>query len=490
MRLNVFLFFLALFAITTAGHIYTIDSYLNYAVAKSLGSDGTLSVPRFMMTVEGRDGCHYSKLGIGQSIAALPLYWTGSLVERSAPGSRIFSAYSRGFVIPHDSERIQAQPQTLIRISDEDGARVFFAALTNAFVTAGLCLVFWLVLRRFGLSQAGALWGTVLLAFSTPVWVYARDLFSEPLFALGLVGAFHFLAAPADRGQLGGKQHEPRLAWAAVFTSMGILARMSFLPIVGILAGYVLITSHDRRAGIRKAARYVVYCIPVVLVIALLNIKRFGGVALTGYHTAFDKGFSLPLTTGLRWNLFSSYRSLFLYAPPVLLFFIGLGGFARRYRVQLWLITGIAVYVLFVYSKWWAWHGGWCWGPRFLVPIVPLMLLPGLVAVRYGRRRLLAAAIMLAALGFVVQLSAILINYTAAYDYWIKIGRLDWAEGGIHRFSPIVTHLKALTATSPKSYDLWLVQAARHGSIAWLWLLGFAAVIGITLARILGKERR
>ena len=198
MRLNIFLFFLALFAISTAGHIYTIDSYLNYAVAKSLGNDGSLAIPRFMMTVEGRDGYHYSKLGIGQSVALLPLYFMGSLVEHYKPRSPAFTAYSREFTIPHDAGRIRAEPQTLIRISDEDGARVFFAALTNAFVTAGLCLMFWLVLGRFGLSQVGALWGTILLAFSTPVWIYARDLFSEPLFALSLVGAFYFLAAPRE----------------------------------------------------------------------------------------------------------------------------------------------------------------------------------------------------------------------------------------------------------------------------------------------------
>ena len=71
MRLKVFIFFLALFAATTSGHIYTIDSSLNYTVAKSIGGDGKLEIPRFMMTVEGRAGHHYSKLGIGQSVAGL-----------------------------------------------------------------------------------------------------------------------------------------------------------------------------------------------------------------------------------------------------------------------------------------------------------------------------------------------------------------------------------------------------------------------------------
>jgi hypothetical protein len=186
----------------------------------------------------------------------------------------------------------------------------------------------------------------------------------------------------------------------------------------------------------------------------------------------------VPVLKGLVWNLVSPYRGLVFYAPATLLFVFGFAAFGRMHKRQLLLICAIVVYVLMLYSGWWAWHGGWCWGPRFLVPVMPLLLLPGLVAIRSGERWLLPIAAVLGIAGFAVQLSGVLINYTAPYDYWIKIGRLDWAETNIHTFSPIITHFKSVLATPPAHYDLWLIQAARVSA-------RLTAAAGLGLAAIL-----
>jgi hypothetical protein len=483
MRLKVFILFLTLFAATTAGHIYTIDSTLNYMVTRSIGTHGTLDIPKFMMTVEGSGGRHYSKLGIGQSVAGLPLFWLGVFVERLSPESPAFRAYSRSFTIPHDSGPLRAEPQTLVRLSDREGAPLFFVTLTNAFVAAVVCLLFWLILGGFGVPAGRALLGTALLAFSTPLWVYARDFFGEPLFTASLLLTFYQLRNPE-------KTSSRRLMSGGLATSVGILTRASFIPLAGIFAAYLVLASDDKRRGFDRALRYAAFCLPGVVILALLNHARFGSVVATGYHTAFDKGFSVPLAKGLAWNLASPYRSLFLYAPAVALCFFGLRAFARKHRADMVLIGSIAAYVFAVYSGWWAWHGGWCWGPRFLVPIIPLLLIPGLVAVdmKGGWRTILAVA--LGAGGFAVQLGAILINYTAAYDYWIKIGLLDWAEENIQMFSPISTHWKAVLATHPADYDLWLVQVMRVNPPAAIVMVAGLVLVAVGIGRSLWRRWR
>jgi hypothetical protein len=477
MRLKIFAFFLTVFAATTAGHLYTIDGSLNYMVTKSIGRYGTLAVPRFMMTVEGRDGRQYSKLGVGQSIAGLPFFWLGSLVERVSPGNRIFRTYSHGFSITHGADVIRAEPQTLIRLSDQEGAPLFFVTLTNAFVAAWVCLVFWLLLRRFEVTGGGALAGTVMLAFATPLWIYARDLFGEPLFTAALLTTFYLLggggaAASSRQVMLGG-----------IATSVGILTRVSFIPLAGIFAAYLVFASRARGRAVRQALVYVGFSLPGIVVLGLLNHVRFGSIFTTGYHTAFDKGFSVPLADGLVWNLVSPYRSLILYAPAVLLCIFGVRDFMKKHRADLWLIIAVTVYVFIVYSAWWAWHGGWCWGPRFLVPIIPLLLVPGVAGLSRRGRWLAGLAIALGAGGFAVQLGAILINYTATYDYWIKIGVLDWAETNIQMFSPITTHWKAVVATSPADYDLWLVQIAKVNLPACIAIVACLSVIAVALGR-------
>jgi hypothetical protein len=482
MRPRVFIFFLALFAATASGHIYTVDSTLNYMVTKSMASRGTLAVPRFMMTVGGRDGRHYSKLGIGQSLAGLPMFWLGALVESAAPDRALFAAYSRQVIIPHGSHAIAAEPQTLIRLSDREGAPLFFVTLTNVFVAAVLCLVFWMLLKRFGLSDVWALVGTSILAFGTPLWVYSRDFFGEPLFALCLLGTFYLVT---DRDSAKPR----RLMLAGLVSCVGMLTRATFIPLAAIFAVYMLLSSEERAAGARRFLRYIGFCLPGIVIWALLNYVRFGSVLLTGYHTAFDQGFSVPLFKGIAWNLVSPYRSLLLYGPPVLLGLLGLVSFGRRFRAELLLVVSIVAYVFIVYSGWWAWHGGWCWGPRFLVPIIPLLLVPGFVALASGSRPWAALAVGLGFVGFLVQLGAVLINYTAPYDYWIKIGVLDWAEENIQMFSPITTHWRAALATPPVDYDLWLVQAWKVSKPVAVVIAAGLGVVAVAAGRAIWATR-
>jgi 4-amino-4-deoxy-L-arabinose transferase-like glycosyltransferase len=479
MRLSVFVFFAALYVATAAGHIYTIDGYLNYAVTRSIGTRGSLEIPKHMMTVEGRGGRNYSKLGVAQSLVSLPLFWTGSLVERVSPGNRVFSAYADLVSIPYGSGTLAAEPQDLIRVSDVEGARVFFATLTNALITALVCLIFWSLLRRYGLPRKAALLATCLLGFATPYWIYARDYFAEPLFAACLLAAFYLVTDPAKSGAA------RRAALAGLVAGLGILTRPSFAPLAAILAAYLVLASGDRRWGLAQAGWFALGCLPGAALTAGLNAYRFGGIFTTGYHTAFDKGFSLPLAKGILWNLASPYRSILLYAPAVLVFAFGIREFVRKHRGEAWLAVAIIAYIFITYSKWWAWHGGWCWGPRFLLPAIPLLLIPGLVAAR-TRRWLAATAAALGLAGLAVQLSAVLINYTAPYDYWIKIKKLDWGEAGIEKFSPIWVHFQALSTTSARQYDLWLVQASRV--IGWnvIWIaIALVAVAWIAATRIL-----
>lgn len=473
MRLKIYLFFLAIYCLTTAGHIYTVDSLLNYAVTKSLAEEGSLAIPRFMMTVEGIDGRHYSKLGIGQSIVGLPFYFLGKIFERSK--SKIFGLYSKQFIVPHEGTHIISEPQSIIRISVEEGSRIFFVVLANCFVCAGVCLLFWISITRFGIGPAKGFLATSVLGLSTPLWIYSRDFFSDPLFTLGLLGSFIFITRE-DSNRL------RSILLASVFSSVGILARLTFLPIVLIMALYIFLAQGKGKEAGKKTLVYLCSLLPVVVAIAILNLRRFGSITLTGYHTAFDKGFSFPLIKGVVWNLFSPYRGLFIYAPAVLIFFLGLKGFYQKRKSCLLFILAISALQILIYSKWWAWHGGWCWGPRFLLPIVPLLLLVGFGGRWEDKAFTTAVAIVLSVIGILFQVSCLAINYTAIYDYWIKIGKLDWAEAGIEKLFPLGIHLRAMLSTDPLDYDIWIVQALRESTWAYPWLLGWICVAVSSMA--------
>jgi hypothetical protein len=146
------------------------------------------------------------------------------------------------------------------------------------------------------------------------------------------------------------------------------------------------------------------------------NLARFETLLASGYGSeAFQ--FTTPLAEGLFGLLLSPGKSVFLYAPPLLLAFPG--GFAlwrRGERTIVLVIAGLFLSHLLLYARWGQWPGGGVWGPRFLLPVVaPVMVLAAGLGIltpmqRLGLR-LLTPALVLGGAGFVGNLGGVLLNF-------------------------------------------------------------------------------
>ena len=150
---------------------------------------------------------------------------------------------------------------------------------------------------------------------------------------------------------------------------------------------------------------------PLVLAAALWMLEsmlRRGSPFATGYggDHGFQTllpysglpGFSYPTFFGVLSLLVSFGKGLLFFAPG-LVFVFGRGLEALRSVrevVVLWFLC-LAGMVL-VYATWWAWYGGFTWGPRFLIfASLPASLLLA-AHVRRAPQRLLAQTVVLAAL--------------------------------------------------------------------------------------------
>jgi hypothetical protein len=128
---------------------------------------------------------------------------------------------------------------------------------------------------------------------------------------------------------------------------------------------------------------------PVIVagvLIALENWIRRGGVFESGYAGnsgsvtllpySGQPGFSYPFLLGVFSILFSFGKGLVFFAPGLLLpVERDLRDVSERmracYQMWMWFVAGL----ILVYAKWWAWYGGWSWGPRFfLVACLPASL--------------------------------------------------------------------------------------------------------------------
>ena len=110
---------------------------------------------------------------------------------------------------------------------------------------------------------------------------------------------------------------------------------------------------------------------------------------------------------GFRGLILSPGKSVFFDSPPLLLALVGLPAAARRWPRLTAFSVGTALAHIALYSVWYGWDGGWCWGPRFLVPIVPLLMPLALPVIDRARRRLggRMALGLVAVVSLAVQLS-------------------------------------------------------------------------------------
>ncbi len=122
------------------------------------------------------------------------------------------------------------------------------------------------------------------------------------------------------------------------------------------------------------------YVLPLILSVALIMAEawwRRGSPFDNGYKNQL---FSTPFLIGLLSILFSFGKGLIFFTPGLLLPIKGsletiqkqAAGNGRNFYSVYSLWVSFLVGLILVYSSWWAWDGGWFWGPRFfLIASIP-----------------------------------------------------------------------------------------------------------------------
>jgi hypothetical protein len=346
------------------GYLNAFDSERMYQVSAGLAEYGLPT------RYPGRET--WTKYGFGQPLIAVPFYYLGKAGEALG--------------------------------GDYGLVTRFAVSLTNLPLTALLLWVLYRACRRFaGVSVSLAVCATFLL--STLTLNYARTFFSEPAGALLLLAALLLIVPRRDEAMPGGG----RILLAGACLGAMILLKPAFViywPAPGLAVLWLAwkSTGDKSRSAHRQTAeaptdpsvpdRSVARRLtPVIRMGALFAIGPvMGGLIQIGYNylrywdvsnplfrTGYEReeGFTTPLFEGLYGLLFSPGKSLFLYAPVLILAPIGLIIMYRRWgwpgRLAALLIIASSIVSLVFNALWWVWSGNFAWGPRLILPIFPLL---------------------------------------------------------------------------------------------------------------------
>jgi hypothetical protein len=288
------------------------------------------------------------------------------------------------------------------------------ALLLGPLLLAATATLLYALARILGYSRATGTVTALLFASCSAALPYTQTIFGEPAASAGLLLALWGVARSASPDG-----NTPVLPQALCGLGLAVaIAANSVYLLTAPIFGLALLAGKGRRALLRRAVRVLPWFgLPLALAGAGLvayNLVRFGSWLETGYHLASgEEGFTTPLWWGLAGLTISPARGLLWYSPSAWLAVAGWRRFHRAHRTLSLVTLAIAGLHLVVFGTWWAWWGGYCWGPRFLIPLLPGLALAGLPLVNSllgGPVAGKAALALVAAAGLAVQAAGVAVD--------------------------------------------------------------------------------
>ena len=313
------------------------DTYASVYTAVAIARDGTLRLDRYLPILQiragdepgqverGDDGHLYSHFPVAAALPAVPAM--GALAVAGVAPENWTAHMEAGF-------------------------------FTGALVAAAAVALFFVLLTRLT-TRRRAFLIAALFAWATPMWtIVGQGLWQHGPAVLALVAAL--LALVDRRWALAGFA----LAAMVAFRHSAFVVALTLAPLIPLLA-------RSPAAVVRAALG----AAPPLAGVLAYNRTAFGCVTCTGYGEDFESGagFTGPLLEGLAGNLLSPERSIFVYAPVLVLAVVG-AVLARRRPLYLFATLALVAHLLLV-SKWFEWWGGEAFGPRQLVDVLPLFAL-------------------------------------------------------------------------------------------------------------------
>ncbi|MGC8878671.1 MAG: glycosyltransferase family 39 protein [Anaerolineae bacterium] len=422
-----------------------------FFVAENIARRGGLHIDqiRWMGLQQGTFGLDdhlYSRKGIGMSLSLVPLVWLG----RNIPGWG--SATS--------------------------------ALLFNSVVTAISAVFLFFIARELEYGEREALTAGLVFGLATLAWPYAKTCFSEPLASLCLLIAFWAVLHFSRSGS------SAMAIIAGIALALAVATRYANVVMVPLFGAFLIYRAWQQiglnRWGTptlwRTIGAFVLPLATGAVLLAIYNTSRYGNPLDTGYLA--EERFDGDWLQGIVGLLVSPGRGLFLYAPILLLALPAAPAFYRRFRSTAVFAYAIVLGHVLLYSKWFMWHGGYAWGPRFMVPAVPFLVLGILPAIEWAQRsvRWQGVLIALVILSGLVQVLGLSVHFELFQTRLLDTGLPLFAPITFFdpRYSPLIGQLEFLRV---EHLDfVWVAQSQVNWGLLIL-LLGGSALMGWLLLR-------
>ena len=356
---------------TAKGYIEVSDTTYSLQTAEAILDHGQINIPYAQSaTLRASDGRSYSKYGFGLPLYFLPFVAVGRTIS------------------------------ALTKLPGEEMIWFLISFANIPFVALAL-LFFAKLLRLFGITEIFAAFLVLGLGLGSLTWRYAVYDFSEAMQMSLLMLTLYCVVRRSPAFVVAGGV---AFAWL-------VLVKLIYVAFFPVFAIYLFTRSGELRHSLKVLTLFTLPFIASCCFVGWLNAIRFGSALESGYGSEAEQFFPSQLLRTVPMLVGSLDKGLFIFCPILILGLFGWKAFFRQHRPEAILCLVLIAENLLWAASWHSWEGGWSWGPRLLVPTIPLWLLPSAFLLQQTRSRPLQGVFALVILiSIILQIPGVMVK--------------------------------------------------------------------------------
>lgn len=451
--LTIFCIFLTLYVFTNDGHRHTIDEEITLRQATWLT---TLTPHPDFELGESREMFDFPELfsypGGQEALNSNPICKIGLLCSPASIGHSIVEVpflflNEHLKIIPEDdiwsTNDFDQQHYVWWRNSIPSN-HVFLELSYGPFFSAFSVFLFFFISRSFNITLRNSIIVSLIFGFSTITWAYSQTSLNSVSMTTFILLGFLFFRKYQKGNSLS------HLIISGFSLGFGFIIRpdafIILSPIFFFLIAQIIYKNYLKLEILDAVKKILSFSIPLFLSYGFyqfINYIRFANEAtysgFTSIITSPDAYTPLPIS--LFGLLFSPGLGLFIFSPILFLVIISFSDLFKKNKQDFILLLGIILSFLVFYSQFVVyWHGLSAWSARYLLPILPFLLIPlGITLGRKLTKGPIFIILLLSGLGIFVNLVYLLQDTN--WFVWGLMGNDDYGlyslHGGALRIHPL-----------------------------------------------------